>query len=185
MQCLRLNIALWVALAALPALANAGEDEFAVWKPQHLHFVYMGRTSRYSCDGLRDKMRSMLLNLGARRDLRIQAIGCEDFGSAMRISGMTPSLNIDVSMPALADSDAKATHPGDSPAPAHFQPFTITSDVFRNMGVGDCELVEDFVHQILPKLPVRNLKQEVTCIPHQISGSHFLVRGEVLKSKTP
>jgi len=184
MRCLRRNIALWV-IAALPVAAYASGDEPAVWRPQHMHFVYMGRTSLYSCDGLRDKVRSMLLNLGARRDLRIQAIGCEDFGGAVRISGMTPSLNIDVSMPALADSVPKTTHPGETPVAANFQAFTITSDVFRNLGVGDCELVEDFVHQILPKLTVRNLKQEVTCIPHQISGSHFLVRGEFLRSKTP
>ncbi len=41
----------------------------AVWKEQHLEFSYMGRTARYSCEGLRDKMRSLLLDLGARRDL--------------------------------------------------------------------------------------------------------------------
>ena len=34
------------------------------------NFFYTGRTSRYSCDGLRDKVRAMLLDLGARRDIR-------------------------------------------------------------------------------------------------------------------
>ena len=41
----------------------------------------MGRTSRYSCQGLRDKMRSLLLDMGARRDLQVTLLGCEQPGS--------------------------------------------------------------------------------------------------------
>ena len=53
------------------------------------------------------------------------------------------------------------------------------------MGVGDCELVEEFVRQILPKLATRNVRQDITCIPHQLSGSRYWVRGEVLKPLPP
>ena len=38
----------------------------AVWKEQRFDFFYVGRTARYSCGGLRDKMRALLLELGAR-----------------------------------------------------------------------------------------------------------------------
>src|SRR6267154_4119568 len=65
--------------AAAPT-AVTGIPMAAVWREQHLEFFYMGRTSRYSCDGLRDKVRAMLLDLGARRDVKIAAIGCEDTG---------------------------------------------------------------------------------------------------------
>jgi len=50
----------------------------AVWKEQHLEFSYMGRTARYSCQGLRDKMRSLLLDLGARLDLQVALLGCDE-----------------------------------------------------------------------------------------------------------
>jgi hypothetical protein len=53
-----------------------GNPMAAVWKEQHINFFYMGRTSRYSCEGLRDKVRAMLLELGARRDMNIAAVGC-------------------------------------------------------------------------------------------------------------
>src|SRR5271170_1760556 len=79
----------------------------AVWKEQHLSFTYMGRTSRYSCDGLRDKVRALLLDLGARRDLKITALGCEDTVARARQGSLGPSLSIVFSAPALPDPSLK------------------------------------------------------------------------------
>lgn len=153
----------------------------AVWREQHLEFFYAGRTSRYSCDGLRDKVRALLLDLGARRDLKISAIGCEDTGR-MRRNSASPRLSITFSTPTLPDPSVRPMHEGDlSATDARFEPFTLASDAFRNLGLGDCELVEEFSHQILPKLATRALKRDITCVPYQASGSRFLVRGEILR----
>jgi hypothetical protein len=161
--------------------AVTGIPMAAVWREQHLDFFYMGRTSRYSCDGLRDKVRAMLLDLGARRDVKIAAIGCEDSGR-MRVNSAAPSLNITFSAPALPDPSAKPLHEGDLAATdARFESFTIASDAFRNLGFGDCELVQEFSRQILPKLVTRALKRDITCVPNQANGSRFLVRGVILK----
>jgi hypothetical protein len=46
----------------------------AVCKEQHLDFAYAGRTSRYSCDNLREKMLALLLEMGVRLDLKISAV---------------------------------------------------------------------------------------------------------------
>jgi len=177
-----------LSLAAAMAAQNCaaatpltGIPRAAVWREQHLEFFYMGRTSRYSCDGLRDKVRAMLLELGARRDLKISAVGCGDSGQ-MRHNSPAPSLNITFSAPALPDPSVKPLHEGDLAATdARFESFTITSDAFRNLGFGDCELVQEFSHQILPKLVTRALKRDIACVPYQASGSRFLVRGEILK----
>ena len=169
--------------AGIPAapLQAAGSPLAAVWKEQHINFFYMGRTARYSCEGLRDKVRAMLLDLGARRDLKIAAVGCDDY-DRVRVNSTAPSLNIIFSAPALPDTSAKPLHEGDLAATdARFETFTITSDAFRNMGIGDCELVEEFTHQILPKLVTRDLKRDITCVPYQQSGSRFLVKGKVLR----
>ena len=176
-------MALVSAVPAWPADTDTGNPVAAVWKEQHLSFFYMGRTSRYSCDGLRDKVRAMLLDLGARRDLEVTAIGCESSAARVRLERLSPSLNIVVSTPALPDAAAKPLHPGDLAAvDARFETFTITNDPFRNMGVADCELVEEFARQILPKLVTRDLKQDITCVPFQQSGGRFLVRGRILRS---
>lgn len=176
-----LSLAVMAAQNCAAATPVTGIPRAAVWREQHLEFFYMGRTARYSCDGLRDKVRAMLLDLGARRDLKISAIGCGDSGQ-MRHNSPAPSLNITFSAPALPDPSVKPLHEGDLAATdARFESFTITSDAFRNLGFGDCELVEEFSHQILPKLVTRSLKRDIACVPYQASGSRFLVRGEILK----
>jgi hypothetical protein len=87
------------------------------------------------------------------------------------------------SAPALPDASLKPLHPGDLTAvDAHYEPFTLTSDAFRNYGVGDCELVEEFVRDILPHMSARDVKQDITCVPYQASGSRFWVRGEILRA---
>ncbi len=42
--------------------------EPAVWTPKEIQFTYMGFTTHYTCDGLRDTIKEMLLQLGARKD---------------------------------------------------------------------------------------------------------------------
>jgi hypothetical protein len=171
---------------AWAADADTGNRTPAVWKEQHLNFSYMGRTSRYTCDGLRDKVRAMLLDLGARRDLQVTAIGCEPTAAQLPLAHLGPSLNIVVSTPALPDPSLKPLHPGDLAAvDARFEAFAITNDLFRNMGMPDCELVEEFARQILPKLVTRDLKQDISCVPFQQSGGRFLIRGEILRAQTP
>jgi hypothetical protein len=168
--------------AANGASPVAGNPVAAVWRERHIDFVYLGRTTRYSCDGLRDKVRAMLLDLGARHDLKIVAIGCLP-DDRLRVNSLQPSLDIIFSAPALPDAAAKPQRPGDLAATdARFEQFTIASDAFRNMGIGDCELVEEFTRQILPKLATRDVRQDITCAPMQQSGSRFLVRGEILKT---
>jgi hypothetical protein len=174
-----------VGLVLGPLWAAGGESadpQPAVWKEQRLDFSYLGRTARYSCEGLRDKMRSLLLDLGARRDLKISVLGCDE--SAPRQGGyLGPRLSLVFSSPALPDAAAQPLHAGDlSPVDARYESFTLTSDAFRNYGIGDCELVEEFSRQILPKLAAKDVKQDITCVPYQASGSRFLVRGEILRA---
>ena len=163
----------------------AGSPVAAVWKERHVEFSYMGRTARYSCEGLRDKVRAMLLDLGARRDPTIVAGGCED-DALGRVSAAGPHLSITFSVPALPDPAVKPVRAGDLAATdARYVAFSITTDAFRNLGIGDCELVEQFARQILPKLVTRNVRQDITCIPNEMSGSHFMLRGEVLRPSPP
>jgi len=172
--------------AASTGWAEGGDTILAVWKEQRINFLYMGRTSRYTCDGLRDKVRAMLLDLGARRDLSITAQGCEAPAAQVRLASPGPTLNIVVNTPVLPDAKLKPPRAEElQQLAARFEPFTITSDAFRNMGVADCELVEDFAQQILSKFVTRGLKQDISCVPFQQSGGRYLVRGEILRALPP
>src|SRR3984885_13939513 len=182
--------AFWVTagvglLMALPLWAAdpvVGSPFPAVWKEQRLEFSYTGRTARYSCQGLRDKMRSLLLELGARRDLQVALLGCDESAPLGR-GYVGPRLSLIFSSPALPDASTKPLHPGDlSVVDARYEPFTLTSDAFKNYGVGDCELVEEFAREILPRLNAKVEKQAITCVPYETSGSLFFVRGEILRA---
>ena len=64
----------------------------AVWTAKQVHFVYHGFTTHYSCEGLRDKVRKALLELGAAKDLKVRE------GACTRPSGgpeCKPACNID------------------------------------------------------------------------------------------
>jgi hypothetical protein len=163
--------------------ADGGSLLPAVWKEQRLNFFYMGRTARYSCEGLRDKMRALLLMLGARRDLKVSVASCNESMPNLGRDTLGPSLSIIFSSPALKNAAGKPLHAGDLAAvDARYESFTLSRDPFRNFGIGDCELVEQFVRKILPKFVTREVQQDITCVPYQLSGSRFFVRGEVLKA---
>lgn len=165
------------------AEAETGDPVAAVWKEQHLTFTYMGRTSRYSCDGLRDKILAMLMDLGARRDMKITPVGCVEARPSTRLGVLSPSLALVFSSPSLPDPAAQPLHAGDLKAVnARFEPFILTNDAFRNLSLADCELVEEFARQILPKLAARDVRSDITCVPYQESGSRFLLRGRILRA---
>lgn len=185
---LRAGVAAGVAAVAMAAAAQAADPQpvAAVWKEQRLDFSYFGRTSRYTCDGIRDKLRAILVQLGARREIQALAVGCAQSGDAPRelMHDLSPTVHLVFSAPALPDAAAKPAHPGDlAPVEAQYTPFTLQTDAFRNMQLGDCELVEEVARQILPKLATRNVAKDITCIPNQLSGSRYTVRGEILKAK--
>src|SRR5215467_14954938 len=81
------------ALAQAPAESNSAQNSpptWAVWTPKELRFVYMGFTSHYSCDGLADKMRSIVLQLGARSDLKVRNVPCSGtLGRPTEFPGVT------------------------------------------------------------------------------------------------
>jgi hypothetical protein len=67
---------------------------------------------------------------------------------------------------------------------ARFERFTLTTEEFRNFVGADCELIEEFVRQVLPKLATRDVRSDIDCAAyrHRSNGSGYLVRGEILRA---
>lgn len=77
-------VAALVATAPFAApVAQAAEP--AAWKDRDLVLDYFGFTTHYSCDGLRDRVRTVLLQLGARPDLSITSSGCLHPGGGVEL----------------------------------------------------------------------------------------------------
>lgn len=145
----------------------------AVWSPRQTHFVYQGFTSKYSCDGLRDKMRKVLLDLGARPDLQVSTYGCS------RPSGPDPfpgvRIKMDVLQPAPTPSAGK-----DATVAAHWKTTHVRLEQDPVGAAGDCELVEQIQQKILPLFTTRNVEYHSNCVPHQLSVGGTQLRADVL-----
>ena len=177
-----LSIATVAAVCASPALrsdppAAAAGGEAAVaadWNPRELRFVFMGFTAHYSCDGLRDRIRSTLLMLGARPDLSVNEYGCA--GGLDRPTAF-PSVHIKVNVlhPAAAAGPAAAGAAAAQTVSARWKLVDLTAHRDPLDVAGDCELIEQIKQRILPLFTTRNVQYESTCIPNQytVGGTHL------------
>ena len=173
----------WVGVPSLAAAADAGAPavepaapaEFAVWTPKEVQFTYMGFTTHYTCDGLRDAVRDMVLQLGARKsDLKVTEQPCS--GQPDRPNPF-PGVRIKMSVlqpaPAQLSPDAQVVE-------AHWKPVKLP---YRETGInaaGQCELLEQFNQKIMPLFTTRNVDLHATCVPHQLEPLGTKLQAEVL-----
>ena len=163
------------ALAQAPPQASPAPPAWAVWTPKELRFVYMGFTSHYSCDGLRDKMRVILLQLGARPDMKLRETPCSgQLGRPSAFPGVTVNMNV------LTPFDAAKTNAAETPLPAHWKSVQISTDRDPLREAGDCELIEQVKSRVLPLFTARNIEYRSTCIPNQLQVGGTLLKAEVL-----
>src|SRR5215475_5201803 len=164
------------ALAQAPAQATAAPSTWAVWTPKELRFTYMGFTSHYSCDGLRDKMRSIVLQLGARSsDLKVREIPCSGSpGRPTEFPGVTVNMNV------LTPWDAASENGAATPVPARWKAVEISTDRDPLREAGDCELIEQVKTRVLPLFTTRNVEYHSTCIHHDLQIGGTVLKAEVL-----
>jgi hypothetical protein len=176
--------------AAAEGTSQASEDgaQSAVWTPKELTFVYQGFTAKYSCDGLRDKMYDVLLQLGARKqDLKVTSYGCVNFDRPDPFPGVRVRMNVlepaGSSSAGHASSAAGSAAAPSQPVPAHWKLVDLQPDrLDRTIGSGDCELVEQVHTKVLPLFATRNVDFRSNCIPHQATPGGTSLKLEVLKA---
>lgn len=170
------SLLLSTAALAQPATPTGpAPPAWAVWTPKELRFTYMGFTSHYSCDGLRDKMRAILLQLGARPDMKLREVPCAgQLGRPTEFPGVTVNMNV------LTPFDPTKANAAETPLPAHWKSVEISTDRDPLREAGDCELVEQVKSRVLPLFTTRNVEYRSTCIPNQLQIGGTLLKAEVL-----
>jgi hypothetical protein len=175
-------IALGLAAAAGAFAADAPaavEQQSAMWQQHKVSFDFLGFTSTYSCDGLADKLKILLLAAGARPDVKSQAGACaSSFGRPDKFA------RADLTFYTLIPADAAAASDGKTVA-GTWQHVALASRQPRELATGDCELVEQFKSSVLPMFATRNVEERTTCIPHQDSGSVIDLKFDALAMRTP
>ena len=166
--CILLTLAMsGTSLAADPATHAAGE-----WQKHEYSFVYMGFTATYSCDGLADKLKLLLIAAGARDDVKSQPGACAaGFGRPDKFA------RADLTFYTLVPN-RDGTPATDTKTDGVWRPVLLTDRSPVGLNTGDCELTELFRNNVLPMFTTRNLDNHTVCIPHQNSGSVINLRFE-------
>jgi hypothetical protein len=170
-----------IALAA-GAADGAVAAQPGSWQPHSYDFHFMGFTSTYSCDGLADKLHLLLRVVGARPDATVIPLCARGIGMPDKLA----QASVKFSTLQLADASAAgaAASPSKS-APGVWRHVELTPRHPFELQAGDCELVEQFRDTLLPMFVTRNVDNQVTCVPHQESGSNFSLSFDVFAPPPP
>lgn len=163
-------------LLLLLARSVAGAEVAAAWQRHEIEFTYMGFTTRYSCEGLRDKLRVLLEASGARPGFSVSGGACATSGPGQ--VSQFPRVRLTFESAAMPAPGSRRVG---EPTLARWKPVSLSRRQPRQLEAGDCELVEQFADRVLPAFTTRGLQVDVHCIPHQLSGSSFLISFEVLE----
>lgn len=167
------------ALIALPLVSAAedGSDAGAVvtgtWVHRHANLTYWGVTALYSCDGLEEKIRALLVHLGARKnDVKVSARGCPNGPS---IPGRNALVDLDFySLSPGSDANTAGT------VQARWTPVSVNTTHPYFMGRGDCELVQELKDILTKNFSFRDLNYRTDCVPYQENIDQFSVKAEAL-----
>ncbi len=147
-----------------PIAASAAEP--GEWQKHQYSFVFFGFTTTYSCDGLADKLKVLLRAAGARADVKATPGACAaGFGRPDKFA------SADLVFYTLAPGAASATADEPSAGEGAWRRVVLAAHSPRELGTGDCELVEQFAAKVLPMFATRAIDDHTACVPHQESGS--------------
>ncbi len=153
------------AVGGAAATKNAATTEPAIdaaWTEHQIDFHFFGndtaKSTYYTCDGIEQKLRVLLLMAGARSDVHIVAAGC---GIGVTALSTLITARIHFRSPALAQTGDAAAAP-DAVA-AQWNTRKLRLGWTYGFDAGDCQLVDQFRLQVLKQLAVRNVTADLDC----------------------
>ena len=159
--------------------AETGDEAGAPgsWQQHKFTFNYMGFTSIYSCNGLEDKLRLLLQLSGAgpnRHDVKVSSPCVFGIGRPDKLA-----------MADLTFSSLQPAASADGAPVGAWRHVALTPNHPFELGRGDCELIEEFRDKVLPMFTTRNVVNDITCVPHQDSGSNYSLSFDVFAPLVP
>lgn len=157
--------------------SRVGDLVEAVWKVQSFNFVFGGYTTSYSCSSLARRVRNVLMSVGVPSSLRVLMLDCTDLtgGARMRITLASPVEATRENVRALTTHDSRdeliaklRNQPLDTEADlerfaATWTRVSLSKQVRPRLEAGDCELVRQIRREVLPRLAVHVLREDLHC----------------------
>lgn len=169
-----------VSSSAAEAAADPPTDVVTgVWQHHEVTFNFTGFTSLYTCSGLEDRVRQILLHLGARKDLKVSAYGCPGWDNVpSRTAWVRTNFYTLAPAPAAAGSAAA----GSAAVRARWTPLVVTPLRPSFMGDGDCELIQEMKDVITQNFSLRDVQYRTTCVPNELHLDSYAVKGQALRA---
>jgi hypothetical protein len=165
--------ALCLGAGAAIALADADETQSSVWEHHQASTAWFGQTAHYTCSGIETTLKQILLYLGARPDVQVEA-SCPDPIAPVR----TAVVKTDFYSLKPAPEGAADTVSGRW-VPIKLTPQSPSQPPY--LDTGECELMYQFKDLLSKSFSFRDLKFHASCFPHQVTLLDYSVRGQVLK----
>jgi hypothetical protein len=168
-----LSAALSIGVCA--AASDAGPTEPAVWQHHQELIDYYGVTETYTCTGIEDKMRQLLLYLGARRaDLKITPLCSRQLAPMQQVFVRVDFYSL-----------APATEGSGEALTAHWAPLSITprDALFRDRA--ECELFQNVKKVLTKDFTIRDVHYDTTCTPYDTTLQDYNITGEILAPPDP
>jgi hypothetical protein len=137
--------------------------EYGVWTQKELIFQYTGFTTGYTCDGFMDKMKKLLLTLGARPS-DLQVSGCPRGGVRIRMHVLEPA-------PAATVAQA---------VPTRWQAVDLLAGRDPLDAAMDCELIAQLDQRVLVLFATRNVDYSARCAAHMPLPGGTRLKADVL-----
>lgn len=171
----------WPVIGAADAVSDASAADASgggivagAWQHHKVNFNYFGFTTLFTCSGLQNQVRNVLLHMGARKDVRVTATGC-------------PGPRDGASRNAWVSADfytlAPVANDGVSDTvKARWTPVELTPRRPYFMGDGDCELIQGMKDVITQNFSLRDIEYRTSCFPNSLSPDGFAIKGQALRA---
>ena len=167
--------ALGLSAGAGTALAAPENAQPSVWEHHQATTAWFGQTTHYTCPGLENTLRRILLYLGARPDLKVEA-SCPDQVEPVRTAVVKTDFYSLKPAPAGATDTISAQW-----VPVKLTPQSPSQAPF--LGTSECELLFQFKDLLSKSFSFQDLKYTANCFPHYVSLLDYYVHGQVLKTE--
>jgi len=173
MKNFRIFISCLPAAAIAVAWSGRALSEPAVWQHHEAAIHYFARGTSYSCSGIEDKVRQILLYAGARRDLTVRATGCDQ-------GPFLPShmASVQVAFDALATAPDAATA---GAIASEWVTLSMTPMRSKFLQPSDCDLVRAMKGVLTKSFSWQGLDFGTSCFPYARAANSFDVKGAVLQ----
>lgn len=152
----------------------SGATEPAVWQHHQELVNYYGVTATFTCTGIEERLRRLLLYFGARKEgLKVSPMCTSQFAPMQQIF---VRVEFDSLAPASsASGGASGEQVNGEWADLHITP---TDPLFRDRG--ECELFQSMKDLLTKSFTVRDVQFRTTCTPYDTTLKDYNITGQVL-----